>query len=497
MQPGALWLLLGLLAACGATEVYALYSTGTVGWDRTVPVCFSPDSMVRPEYTAYSQKMKAVLARSWQQATGLSFTGWGACPSPGTPGTINVGLNTLDPNGGAQTYRDGSRVDINIAIFPTIAGFTDALIIHEFGHALGFEHEMTRPDFVDYDGCRESNVEGGDALDTIPDKHSALNATYCHFNPELSYWDIVGAQNYWGHPNYFADVTGDGIDDALVVNYDGVYVRPTNSQGYMPASAQQNWTGWGFWGSKGTFFADVTGDKRADAIAVNEDGVWVRSSDGTGFRNDERNWTGQGFWGTRGTYFADVTGDGKADAIVVNEDGVWVRRSNGTTFDPETRWLAVLPNTRSAGNFFADVTGDKRADLITVNDNGVLVNAAIATTTGGFSPTAVNWTAGQTFVGERGTYFADVNGDGKADALAVKDDGLWVRHSYKGKKFSSAYKITGVTTGARGLFFARSNTGATVEALRVEEDGIYIRFLYGSSKGVTYNATGGAFYGLW
>lgn len=40
----------------------------------------------------------------------------------------------------------------------------------------------------------------------------------------------------------------------------------------------------------------------------------------------------------RGTYFADVTGDGKADAIVVNTTGVTVRRSNGRTFLPNELW---------------------------------------------------------------------------------------------------------------------------------------------------------------
>lgn len=40
-------------------------------------------------------------------------------------------------------------------------------------------------------------------------------------------------------------------------------------------------------------------------------------------------WTGGPYshFGTRGTFFADVTGDDKADAIVVDDSGVWVRRS--------------------------------------------------------------------------------------------------------------------------------------------------------------------------
>jgi hypothetical protein len=40
------------------------------------------------------------------------------------------------------------------------------------------------------------------------------------------------------------------------------------------------------------------------------------------------------YFGSRGTHFADVTGDRRADAIVVNDDGVTVRRSSGSSFVP-------------------------------------------------------------------------------------------------------------------------------------------------------------------
>jgi hypothetical protein len=59
---------------------------------------------------------------------------------------------------------------------------------------------------------------------------------------------------------------------------------------------------------------------------VNDDTVTVRRSDGSGFKPNE-NWTQGPYYGGKGTYFADVTGDGKADAIVVNGDTVTVRRS--------------------------------------------------------------------------------------------------------------------------------------------------------------------------
>ena len=42
------------------------------------------------------------------------------------------------------------------------------------------------------------------------------------------------------------------------------------------------------------------------------------------------------------TFFADVDGDSKADAIVVNDTGITVRRSDGTKFLPAEMWASGL-----------------------------------------------------------------------------------------------------------------------------------------------------------
>ena len=99
----------------------------------------------------------------------------------------------------------------------------------------------------------------------------------------------------------------------------------------------QSWTDNAYYGTRGTYFADVNGDGRADAIVVNDGGVTARMSDGTKFLGNTTMTSG-GFYGTVGTYFADVNGDGKADAIVVNADKIVVRPSSGTSFLPNQSW---------------------------------------------------------------------------------------------------------------------------------------------------------------
>ena len=281
-----------------------LYYTDTYAsktWYRTIPVCFNPTTTALPNFNDLRAQLMNAIARTWTQATGLRFTGWGQCPQPGTPKTINVGVNTFNVGcDAAQTCTPSSgcadRIDVNVCP----PAWNDVTLIHEFGHALGFAHEMDRPDFPDYGSCSEDNVSGGDFLHTIPDKNSIMNGTYCHMNPELSYFDISGSQNLWGRQNFFADVTGDGLADAIVVNPDGVWVRVTDSSGKLTASSQKNWTGSRFWGWKGTHFADANGDRRADLIAVDDAGIVVRLSTGTSF-GPATYWTSGPYWGERGT----------------------------------------------------------------------------------------------------------------------------------------------------------------------------------------------------
>lgn len=106
---------------------------------------------------------------------------------------------------------------------------------------------------------------------------------------------------------------------------------------------QDDWTTNPYFGSKRRYFADIDGDGKADAIVSNEEGVFVRRSDGSKFGSVQK-WKEIGYGGDKGAFFADVTGDGKADAIVsnsINNVGVTVRRSDGTKFQPNEMWTEI------------------------------------------------------------------------------------------------------------------------------------------------------------
>jgi hypothetical protein len=74
--------------------------------------------------------------------------------------------------------------------------------------------------------------------------------------------------------------------------------------------------------------------------------------------------------------------------------------------------------------YFADVDGDGRADAIAVTDIGITVRRSDGAQ---FLAPQV-WTSGPDS-GTRGMYFADVDGDGRADAIAVHADQITVQRS--------------------------------------------------------------------
>jgi hypothetical protein len=294
---------------------------------------------------------------------------------------------------------------------------------------------------------------------------------------------------YGLHGTFFADVTGDGKADAIAVNADRVWFRRSDGCRFGPNEAL---TSTPFFGTRGTFFADVTGDRKADPIAVNDDGVVVRRSE------DSRRftWSTARLYGGIGIAFADVDGDNKADAIEVTSSGVVVRRSNGVdAFGPAENWTRGAAYHGARGTYFADVTGDQRADAIVVNDWGVTVRRSRKGSVEFSRPDEFNlnesWTK-DPYYGSRANFFVDVTGDGRADAVVVNDDGIAVRDAIV-NAFRSPAPVTHAVTdrdapirpwgywtpdafyGYRETFFADVDGDRAADAIAVNNDGVWIR----------------------
>lgn len=229
---------------------------------------------------------------------------------------------------------------------------------------------------------------------------------------------------------YFADVTGDEKADAIFNTSTGVIVRRSQD------GRRIRWIDGPL--NKNVTFANMdkdhtTGDHqaKADAVEMEPEGIMVRFSNGINRFTFPFSMTPPGHpvqYGTRGTYFADVDGDERADAIFVNEQEISVRTSSpidNIFYDIES-WAKGDVNGEIM-NAFVDMTGDGLADAVIVNYDGLAVRESLRPLKRAFGDMR-RW-AMERVDGTRQTSFADVDGDGTADVIAVNDDGVWVRRS--------------------------------------------------------------------
>ena len=243
----------------------------------------------------------------------------------------------------------------------------------------------------------------------------------------------------------FADLTGDGRADYLVVNPDSSVQAWLN--GGQDAAVPDGW----LWTPVGTIaagvapgsevrFADLTGDGRADYLVVNPDGsvqAWLNGGQDAAVPDG---W----LWTPVGTIaagvapgsqiqFADLTGDGRADYLVVNL-AVQAWLNGGQDAAVPDGWLWTPAGTIATGVGapgsqiqFADLTGDGRADYLVVNPDGS-VQAWLNGGQDAAVPDGWLWTPAGTIadgVGAPGSQiqFADLTGSGRADYLNVNSDG--------------------------------------------------------------------------
>jgi hypothetical protein len=103
-----------------------------------------------------------------------------------------------------------------------------------------------------------------------------------------------------------------------------------------------------------TLVGDVTGDGKADLIALNNSSTWILPSTGSGFGSPTL-WSNLPFYGNMTTMAADVSGDGKVDLVAVNNGSTWVMTSTGAGFNSPAIW-SNLPFYGQWTTLAADVT---------------------------------------------------------------------------------------------------------------------------------------------
>ncbi|MBP0018799.1 MAG: pre-peptidase C-terminal domain-containing protein [Cyanobacteria bacterium SBLK] len=258
------------------------------------------------------------------------------------------------------------------------------------------------------------------------------------------------------NPRMTADVNGDGLADVVGFGNGGVWIATSNGTGFDSGGKWISDFGYDAGGWRNNthlrMTADVNGDGLADIVGFKNYGVWVATSNGTGF-DGKGKWI-DGFGSSAGwdiqenpRMMADVNGDGLADVVGFGNSGVFVATSNGTGFNSTEKWIGDFGydaggwRTDKNPRMMADVNGDGLADVVGFGNNGVLV----ATSNGqGFNP-AEQWIAGFSYddggwrTDKNPRMMADVNGDGLADVVGFGNAGVWIATS-NGTGFDSGGK---------------------------------------------------------
>jgi cell wall-associated NlpC family hydrolase/DNA-directed RNA polymerase subunit N (RpoN/RPB10) len=236
------------------------------------------------------------------------------------------------------------------------------------------------------------------------------------------YTNVVESSSFGGVAA--ADVNGDGRADVVARKPDGaLLLYPNTGNNTAPYSAGAT-IGSSWQGFRTVTAGDVNDDGRADLLAVGSDGSLVQylNNGSASFPYSAGTVVGSGWQGFTSVIAADVNGDARADLLAVGGDGSLRQYVNtGSDTAPFSSGAVIGDSWQGFRQVMAgDVNGDHKADLLAIGTDGSLrqyLNNGSASFP--YSASAVIG-SGWNF---RTVMAGDVTGDGRADLMTVSTDG--------------------------------------------------------------------------
>ncbi|MFC3808366.1 beta-N-acetylglucosaminidase domain-containing protein [Terrabacter sp. MAHUQ-38] len=256
------------------------------------------------------------------------------------------------------------------------------------------------------------------------------------------------------------DLSGDGRADVLAVNSAGelkAYENQRTTYNWPELEATGVRVGEGWSASMLPIPGDLDGDRLADLLAVTPSGQLMQyRNTGASFGSIAPNGVqvGSGWQGALAVRSADLDADGRADLLGVFPDGSLLAfRNTGMSAAGAVTWAAPLTVGQgwSANElpFVGDLNADGRADLMTIKPDGTLWHFL---NTGSLSGTtfAAGQKVGQGWTGYLDMHVVDLDGDARADVLGVMGNGEL-----------RAFRNAGVTPASTGAY-VRFGAGVSV-----------------------------------
>lgn len=407
-----------------STPAHAIYREGASLWPNgKVRVCWEAGKATdgtgnvaparnHPNFANLSRAIRGAVS-GWSNAAHIDFVGWGDCSLDPlqNPYTLAISWTTgVDNSFQGPNSQVWTRMQLNpgsltgaLTNDPT---YFRGEVLHEFGHALGFSHEMARPDWVTptignpcIDNKGTLNDFFSNYYQTPSDLTSITTYTYCLFlgttngttnvhTGDLSPWDIIGIQNAYGRrgtEHLSGDFNGDGKADILVQSDGDLGILSVNGDTFTSLLAAPSGSWFGGWlyssvENQILGIADLNKDNRDDILIKSDWGIGILtlSADNTSLTSlmVAPNDTFFGGWrlGSMVNKVAgikDFDGDGQQDILITSDWGIGLLTLRGSSLDS----LIVVPNGTSFDGWvlstqndrfgrFGDFDGDGQDDIV-------------------------------------------------------------------------------------------------------------------------------------
>ncbi len=419
----------------GASEDALYIASGNLWPSGDIPVCW--DAALDGQFTQEKNWVRSVLRgqRSWSAAADVRFVGFGACQ-----GSVAEIVLTYQPGVSAVTdllgYQ-GTDVTIHLDFRNDVATHyercttnaltrqqcIETLTLHEFGHALGFEHEQGRPD-TPQAICPAPEDWDADVTYGAWDPYSIMN--YCNLSPHLSGTDRKGAAYAYGLPKRddrrMDDYDGDGADDFLCFDRSSGYryiahavngsftgITETQTVSYCAGDSPTLYTGHFMEQPEADVLCHTSGQKRIDFGYDGLDDAYNISLLSNWCQND-----------TQRVLIGDFDGNGTDDLMChdVVSGKRWIDYMPFT--DGASDWSTTVAwcNGEHEKNYAIRYNTDARIDNVCHNFDTGITMVVVASSSGTFDGVA-NWTRSTPWcrADNAELHIGDFNNDGREDLL--------------------------------------------------------------------------------
>lgn len=356
-----------------------------------------------------------------------------------------------------DTAAPGSWVEINDKWYKYYSSNSDekrAVIMHEFGHNMGFEH---------------TNNGGGSHIPGTPgagqDPASVFNS-WANNTGLFSFHDKSAIHILYGWKRplqaFVGNIDNDSDEDIVTFyNHGTVPLINQTTNFNEPFPTLPSYGSHTFWEASlltgltvyqqsyhPLQVADVNGDGYSDVIGFGTHKTYINYGTGSGFGTTQI--LSEGYGNTDGwnnaqhvRLMADVNGDGKADFVGFGGGVTYVALSTGTSLGSLQTWSQGYGyhdgwRTNIHIRLIGDIDGDGDGDIVAFGGNDTFINKSNGTN--GFGATILG---SNTFAYNDGwrvnlhvRTLADVNGDGKDDIVAFGGNDVFVALS-NGNGFGS------------------------------------------------------------